>query len=110
MARIRIRKSPISRAQREYELAWREGYAAGSHRRDVQYKQALSDYKKAMAGTAREIDNMLVHQVDLDDEISELQRQLSEAHERLFKVEQARDGWRQQCRELTFENKHERGK
>lgn len=76
----------------------------------MKYKQAISDYDRATKKTANEIDNMLVHQVDLDDEISELQRQLSEAHERLFKVEQARDGWRQQVRELTFEGKHERGK
>ena len=110
MARIRLRRSSISRAQREYELAWREGYAAGTHKTDMKYKRTLADYERVTNKTSREIDNMLAHQVDLDDEISELQRQLSEAHERLFKVEQARDGWRQQCRELTFEGKHERGK
>lgn len=110
MTRVRIRRSSISHAQREYELAWREGHAAGTHRTELQYKKAIADYQRKTEKTEREIDNMLVHQVDLDDEISELQRQLSEAHDRVFKAEQARDGWRQQVRELTFINKTEWGK
>lgn len=105
MRRVRLRADGKSAAERDYDFAYKKGYDNGRLEQQVGYLDQIRDLKQEVKSWNTSYDVVVMKLSLCEDEVEQLQDRNSELYEQLDKAERARDAWRKQVRELTFDKR-----
>ena len=105
MRRIRVRKDGLTSEQREHKKYYEEGFSAGQKKENLRWKKKVQELQRKLEYLEKVIAEKLNEEAKWGNEMKLLQEHLFNTMDKLHKAEEARDAWRKQLRELSFEVK-----